>query len=381
MSDIKLCGELTCTQCYACQIACPKNCISFDESDNGFSFPHIDYQKCIGCGKCIRSCHELSSSTSANVPIKVYASWSRLKEERRNSSSGGVFSVIARTILSKGGVVYGATMNPDLDVIHISVHTNEELYRLRGSKYVQSYLGETFKLVRNDLLKGKSVLFSGTPCQVAALNTFLNQKYDNLITCDFICHGVPPQKSFDAFIKKINLPSNCTNVGFRFTEGWGFRMSYKLSGTNRLNVIWPRDAYYMRAYAKGLMFGEACYNCRYAQIERVSDITLGDFWGIGKEAPFKYSKRNGVSMLLVNTTKGQALVDSSIDLFCEERNIDEAIKGNYNLTKQSLRPPERQNYYKDSIELSVKDLTKKYNIEPSYRDYLRIIKQFIVTKI
>lgn len=350
------------------------------EKDAGFKIPIIDHSICIECGACMRACHVITSVVERSVPISNYACWTINCIDRSNSSSGGAFSVLARKCISQGGVVFGATMNEDLQVKHISIDKEQDLILLQGSKYVQSYTGDIYKTVKKELLSGRKVLFSGTPCQVAALQTFLHKRYENLITCDLVCHGVPSQKAFDNFIDKIGIRDHTNNFNFRFTEGWGFRLSRQdtalsVSAYSKKKVIYPSKAYYLRAFTKGLMFSEACYNCQYSNIRRVSDFTLADYWGLGAKIPFQYTTKKGVSCLLVNSQQGLEYLKSCTDLELVQRPLEEAIEGNHNLSHCSTRPQGRNTYYTDALKLNRKELSSKYGINSSLRDYLRLIKQ------
>ena len=377
MKEINLCGDDKCTQCYSCVISCPPKCILMIKSEAGFCVPQIDYDKCIGCGLCQRVCHQ-KSRKNKKLPLKTYAAWSKDENIRMRSSSGGAFSAIATEVIKNGGVVFGASMQ-NLKVMHIMVETIDDLKYLRGSKYVQSYIGDTYKTVKHKLIDGSQVLFVGTPCQVSGLYNFLQHKYNNLITCDFVCHGVPSQESFDIYTKKIGVNAANTNeITFRYLQGWGFQMSRCLESSNRTREkridISVKKAYYIRAFTKGLMFSQACYSCDYATVERISDITLGDFWGIGNKKPFNHSMNRGISLVLANSEKGKQLIESS-NIYTEERELLEAIEGNHNLSNVSELPNGRYTYYEDSKKLSIDELSRKYNIQPSLRDYLRPIKR------
>lgn len=377
MSKIQLCDLTKCTQCMACVNTCPKGCITMVDARDGFCIPYIDCDACAECGACMRACHEIESHVEFNQPLHTLACWTKNDNDRKKSSSGGAFSVLARKVLSIGGVVFGATMDNKLKVRHICIDKAEDIRRLQGSKYVQSYLGDTYKQVREYLKADRQVLFTGTPCQVAGLLTFLKHRYDNLITCDFVCHGVPSQKAFDIYIDKIGLKNRCCGFSFRFTKGWGFQLSYitKNRNNNVKKIIYPKKTYYLKAFTKGLMFSEACYSCLYTQPNRVSDFTMADYWGIGVDKPFNHSTKHGISLLLVNNSKSLNFLADCSDLVFEERSLKEAINGNYNLSHTSSRPLGRDSYFNDSISLSVKELCDKYDIKASFNDYLRIIKQ------
>lgn len=389
MSEIQLCGIDSCTQCYSCLSVCPKQCIAFIEGKEGFFLPHIDREKCIECGLCMKSCHQLTPARAQVTPHKTFAAWTTDAATRTKSSSGGMFSVLANYALSKGGSVYGASMGEDLKVRTIRVDKQKELNKIRGSKYVQSNMQGVNNSVKSDLSSGQFVLFTGTPCQVAGLYAFLKKNYDNLLTVDVVCHGVPSQKAFDIYCERVGLnnPEN-KEISFRYMEGWGFQMSRhlvapskdgdsKYEGTTKTKLITPRRSYYLRAFTEGLMFSETCYSCKYAQPKRVSDFTMADYWGLGTMAPFNHPTAKGVSLLLANTDKAAALMPKLKDLFVEERPLEEAVKGNGNLEHCSGRPAGRDTYFEDAMRMPIGELVKKYNIKETWKDYLRPLKRML----
>lgn len=389
MNKIKLCDKYKCTQCMACVITCPKGCIRMVDAGEGFCIPQIDSEACVECGACIRSCHRIEPVTNYTTPLHTLACWTKNDNDRKKSSSGGAFSVLARKVLNSGGVVFGATMDKDLKVKHIYIDNVKDIYLLQGSKYVQSYLGDTYKQVRDFLKNNRKVLFTGTPCQVGGLHNFLRTKYDNLITVDMVCHGVPSQKAFDIYCEKAKIKGTCDGISFRFTEGWGFRLSREvvISANNKPNAITyahkpinPKNAWYMRAFNKSLMFSEACYSCAYTHPQRVSDFTMADYWGLGVKTPFCHPTYKGVSMLLVNNAKAWEFLQDCPELFYEERTLQEAIEGNYNLSNCSKRPKGRDSFFDDMSNLDWSELMKKYGIKESPRDYMRLLKQWINSK-
>lgn len=379
MSKIELCKFDSCTQCYACLTSCPKGCISMVDSKDGFVVPEINANICVECGACMKACHIITPCFTFQKPVKTYACWTKNTADREKSSSGGAFSVIARKIISVGGIVFGACMCEDLNVRHISVEKADDIFLLQGSKYVQSYLGDTYKKVRNELISRRKVLFTGTPCQVAGLYSYLQKPYDNLFTIDFVCHGVPPQSAFDIYVKKIGLNRKYKKINFRFTKGWGYQLSIQKDINSSRVLLPPSKTYYLRAFTNGLMFSEACYSCNYARPERVSDFTMGDYWGLGIKVPFNHKTHKGVSLLLLNTERSVSFINECNDLFFEERPFKEAIEGNYNLSYTSKRPLGRNSYFEESKILSVSELSKKYKIQASTRDYLRLLKQIIIS--
>lgn len=374
----------------ACVNSCLKGCISMVDVGDGFAIPQINQNICIECGACMKACHRISSVLEYKTPLKTLACWTKRDDDRKKSSSGGAFSVLARMVLSENGVVFGATMDSNLQVKHICIDKIEDIIKLQGSKYVQSYLGDTYKQVRESLRQERLVLFTGTPCQVGGLLTFLRKKYDNLITCDMVCHGVPSQRAFDAFCERTHLKGTCQGVSFRFTAGWGFQLACELVAPTQAGdsnsthfvrrVVNPKDAWYMRAFNKGLMFNEACFSCAYTSPQRVSDFTMADYWGLGLKAPFNYPTFKGVSMLLVNNQKAWDFIKDNHSLFYEERTLDEAIEGNHNLSHNSERPAGRDSFIHDMQIMESKQLVEKYGIKESYRDYLRLLKQWVNSK-
>lgn len=382
MSKIELCDINSCTQCHACESICPKKCIAFKMAKDGFYVPVIDREVCVECGSCTKVCHQLNQTKTKRTPLHTYVAWSLDNDVRTSSSSGGVFSEIARYVFEKNGVVVGAVMNEHLKVFHTFASNMKELFAMRGSKYVQSDLTGVYAKVKDYLKDGRFILFTGTPCQVGGLYSFLKTDYENLITCDLVCHGVPSQQSFDTYCEKAGLKNKVAEVTFRYTKGWGLQMATRShlvspsqGGDYKWKNISPKKSYFLRAFTSGLMFNEACYSCHYATPQRVSDITLADYWGIGTVMPFNHSTRKGVSLLLANTEKGLDAVKKSRSLFIEERPLDEAVKGNDNLSHCSARPSGRDSYCKDAEIMSISDLSKKYGLEPTYKDYLRLLKR------
>lgn len=359
-----------CTGCMACMNACTKAAIVFQKDDEGFLQPNIDKTKCIECNLCERACPEVQKNYHYNDDAAdVYAGWNNT--DRRISSSGGAFSSIARYILGKGGVVYGAFLDEKMECKHIEVDNIEGLNKLRGSKYMQSTIGLTFKSAKKNLIGGKYVLFSGTPCQISGLLTYLGKDYDNLVTMDLICHGVPSNALFKKYIAKLENRLGYTedekilNYEFRRRDGWGFSPSISTTMSN-YRKIKGVDGLYMSAFDKAATFRKSCYQCHYTKPTRVGDFSIGDFWGLGHQGvPFKYDMSKGVSLLLVNTTKGREIMKSlGKDNFYVKRTLEEATARNHNLTKASLKPVNRSEVIKafmdDSMDLDY--IENKYHL-------------------
>lgn len=354
----------TCTGCAACLNACTHSAITMTADTEGFLIPHVDNNKCVECGLCEKVCPVISplqDKGSANP--RTYAVWS--EPDRRVSSSGGAFSAFARYILSQGGIVFGAAFDKDLHCKHIGIQGLDGLAALRGSKYVQSEIGDTFAQVRNYLRTDRKVLFCGTPCQIAGLKNFLRKPYPNLLTLDLICHGVPSDAVFHGYLKKISsrFAADVKGYEFRNRDGWGKTPSVSVCG--KFRRIYGVDALYMEAFNASAIFRKCCYQCPYSSIPRVGDCTLGDFWGIGRYGkPFKHDTMKGVSLVLANTEQGEAAIHQLSDCYIEERTLKEALIENHNLKKTSLPNRNRENVIKDFLnpQMTLKSIDAKYSL-------------------
>ncbi len=365
-----LANSETCTACMACLNACAKGAISFVQDNESFLQPQVDADRCVECHLCEKVCPEIQQEFyQHDAAGDVYAGWN--KTDRQVSSSGGAFSSIARYVLAKGGVVYGSTLDENLECKHIEVTDIAGLDKLRGSKYMQSATGTTFMAVKKHLIAGKYVLFSGTPCQVSGLYSYLKKEYPKLITMDLICHGVPSNEIFSQYVKKLknrlgqaeNL--RITNYEFRRRDGWGFSPSISTTISN-CRKIYGIDALYMSAFDRAATFRRACYQCHYATANRVGDFSIGDFWGLGHQGvPFKYDMTKGVSFLLVNSDKGRVIMtELGEDDFYVKRTLEEAAARNHNLTKVSVRPTNREQVIAAFLDenMSLDEIEKKYQL-------------------
>jgi coenzyme F420-reducing hydrogenase beta subunit len=356
-----------CTGCFACINACPKQCISTVMDSEGFWQPTIDKSRCINCNKCEAACPMMNAPTkSAKQEPTVYAAWSKDNDLLDKSSSGGMFGVFARYTIENKGVVFGAAYNDDLSVSHISAETSEELNKLHGSKYVQSFIGLTYQKAKEFLNQNRSVLFSGTPCQIAGLYQFLGKDYDNLCTCDIVCHGVPSPGVYEKYINYVQEKEGKKVVKFVMRskrKGWNPIFTPQLAfsdGSER-----KLDDAYKDPYLNGFLFDlylrKPCYTCKYAKTNRESDITLADFWGIGREIPFRHETKQGISLLIVNNEKGESLIEKCEGMFIfEERSLKEAVAGNSRLQSHTAANTLRENFYNDYSSISFEQLTNKY---------------------
>lgn len=324
-----------CTGCTACASICPQNCINMVFNDEGFLYPSIDIEKCTNCGLCEEICPLINPLTKEEFEPKAYAAYSVDEEIRLESSSGGIFSEIAKCVLDNGGCVYGAAYNDNFDVVHICVDNENELYKLRGAKYAQSDLGNTFNNIKLKLDDGKLVLFSGTPCQVAGLKAFLGNEYTNLIMVDFICHSVPSPKVWKEYVKYRASKDNDGNppikINLRSKEtGWSrYKYSNRFEYANEVANSCPNsDSIYMKLFVGGYISRKSCTDCHFKGYKRDSDITIGDFWGIWDIAP-EMDDNKGTSVVVIQTQKGESIFKKiSENLIIKNVSLEDVSKQN-----------------------------------------------------
>lgn len=346
-------NQKECCGCGACVSICPKNAISMQEDPYGFRYPKINTSLCVKCETCKRVC-AYQNKTECNRPQIGYAAVNTDEDEVKKSASGGVFAAIAHAVLAKGGKVYGAAyiFKDKVEVATVGIECVEDLPKLQGSKYVQSNTENVFKDVRNVVRTGRQVLFSGTPCQVAALNAFLGKKYENLLTIDIVCHGVPNQRLLNDYLKTLKQPDeHITELNFRDkTHGWeDFFVDYTMDCNKRKNIHCRVSSYY-EEFLKGYTYRENCYSCKFASLERPADLTIGDYWGIAKEHPelFKAEKwferkYTGISCLLINTEKGkQAIGEYKDALELIPSTVEKIIAGNGQLREPTHYSEKRE---------------------------------------
>lgn len=340
-----------CTGCRTCENICPKNCISLVENNEGFLFPYIDFEKCIKCNKCSEHClidHEFKFEDE--IKQKYYLSYNRNKNELMNSSSGGVFYVVAKNIIKNNGIVFGATMDSNMQVLHCSVQTYDELIELLGSKYVQSNVNDTYKKVKKYLLDERYVLYTGTPCQIAGLKMYLHKDYSNLYTIDILCHGVPSQKMFSSHIKWLEHRYNKKIQYFKFrnkhVSKWGdYHYCYKFTNSNKIHSGNALFDVFFKSFIKEQIFRDSCYSCKYASLHREGDFTIGDFWGVKQYYP-DIDTNDGISILIINTNKGNNLFENIKDnLVYRETKIEWVMKNNHNLSHPASKPIEREKIF------------------------------------
>lgn len=340
-----ICDKNICTGCFACFNVCPVDCISMDEDEYGFVHYMIDEDRCIDCGRCLKVCPNNNENIFSR-PQLAYAAWNNNLAIRDSCTSGGLATTISLHVISLGGIVYGASYIGNAIVKHIRVTTKPELEKLKGSKYVQSYIGDTFRRVKQDLKDKRYVAFIGTPCQIAGLKLFLNKEYENLVLIDLICHGVPSQQFLRDEIKHLSNDEIVDDISFRSNEGFNLELFRHGSLIKKVN---KNKSMYYRSFMNALTYRESCYTCLFAQNERISDLTIGDFWGLGVdyECNYLHEKNNGISVALSNTEKGISIVNKiKQELFIDERAVEEANNGNSQLRNPAIRHKNRDYFLK-----------------------------------
>ena len=321
-------SKADCSGCNACAEACPKHCIEMISDKKGFLYPKLDTAVCIDCGVCEKVCPFEEENRKLHAPHAAYAAWNKDREQYLASSSGGAAHVFSSHIIKQEGVVYACT-SEGMRIRHIRVDSLQELSKLQGSKYVQSDVRRLFGQVKADLQAGKPVLFIGTPCQVAGLKNYIKRIPEHLYLVDLICHGVPSQQMLHEHIHHILNGRSAEQLSFR--KGQLFRIELAARCGTVYSSEPHKDMYY-RAFLKGISYRESCYCCPFARKERVSDVTIGDFWGLQDAASLPLDVSEGISVLLPTSEKGKSLiVAANADMQIYERSVEEAVEGNTQL--------------------------------------------------
>lgn len=308
---IQIVDKQNCCGCGACAQICARHCILMQEDKEGFLYPTVDAFACTNCGACEKVCPVINKYQEPILKPKSYACKSKDEKLIDKSSSGGFFTVIAEYVIDNGGVVFGARFNSDWSVVHDYAETKAGLAAFRGSKYVQSVIGDNYKKVKLFLKKRRMVLFTGTPCQVSGLNHYLQRQYENLITVDFVCHSIPSPKVWRLYLKEIKKDSIITSVTFRDkSEGWNnygllihginsdkeSKASTLVQGNHHENV-------YMKAFLRNLTVRPSCLSCPARKYTAGSDIMIADCWGVNTYHP-EINNNKGMSLVLLQTDRG-----------------------------------------------------------------------------
>lgn len=378
MIDIQ--NKAKCCGCYACYNICPQNAIEMVQDENGFYYPKVIEEKCIDCGLCNKVC-PISNKTEIKNLLQVFAAYNKDEKIRAESSSGGVFTLLAEKILEKNGVVFGAKFDENFNVVHTYVEKKEDLGIFRGSKYVQSKINNTYRKAEEFLKKGRIVLFTGTPCQIEGLKKYLRKEYDNLYTQDLICHGVPSEKVNEKYLKYMEEKNNSKieKINHRSKmNSWKDYNNKIVFKNKKIYMESHNKDLYMQAFLKNTSLREACYKCVFKKKNRICDITLADFWGVDDILP-EMDDDKGTSLVFVNSDKGQKLFkEIQENLIVKKIDFERAIAFNKSMLESATPDKNRDKFFKNLDKLEFDKLIKKYTFQRSLlRRILGKCKRFI----
>lgn len=358
-----LCDSLLCTGCAACSNSCPKDAIQMTASNDGFLRPVVIEESCVECLACEKACPVLNPVKLRNQEEpNVFACWNKDSKVRAESSSGGAFSALATSIFAQGGYVAGAVYNKNMEVGHQLCHSMDDLNHLRGSKYVQSTIGNVYREIKKELIAGNLVLFVGTPCQVAGIRSYLKRDYENLYCCDFICHGTPSPLLFKKYLHWVEDAKQIKIQSFNFRhKRSGWYDAIRVANDNYC-MKGKFDAYFF-GFNRDISLRESCYCCPVVGLPRTGDITIADYWGFGMIYKSKALDEisDGISLVMANNAKGRSLFDNAKPyLHWQQGRLDEALSRNQPMIRASHRPKERDTFYSDMDALGFEELRKKY---------------------
>lgn len=344
-----------CCGCSACYSICAKHAITMKPDEEGFLYPEIDQASCVDCGRCTQICPVMYEGNykESGTP-RFYVARHKLPEVLQQSTSGGAFTAISDAILRKKGVIYGADYDEGFHVLHKRAETTKQRNRMRISKYVQSDMGDTYTQIKVDLKAGRTVLFTGTPCQAAGLRGFMGNSplTDRLYVCDLICHSIPSPLIWEEYKSLLERENGGKLVSVQFRSkkhGWSRENSKKgiLFATDRNCEIQEDDRFYQLFFKGGAITRPSCSQCRFADINRASDLTIADYWGIEKYSP-EWFDPLGVSVILVNSSKGNDFFDQCRqDMLVEERPKEESLNEQKRLHEPSKFPENRSLFWEN----------------------------------
>ncbi len=337
---MQICEVKECVGCFACKSTCHVGAIHIIEDRLGRRIPEVDDAKCIQCGACQRVC-PVNTDTGFQEPINCYAVQTINTDDKKNCSSGGVSTGIARDVIRRGGIVFGASYLKGFELVMCEATSEEDIIKFRGSKYVNCANGDSYSRVKELLEGGHEVLYVGVPCQIAGLKSYLGNGYDRLYLIDIICHGTPPFRYLKEYCEEKFGSDNVEKVEFR--GEFDFSLSVFLKG-GRIERYKVYDDLYFWGFMESLFYRENCYSCKYAQRQRQGNLTIGDFWGLDRQS-LKQSMKGKISVVLVNDEVGDALLGNVQESFLmEERAISEAVEGNLQLRRPSHRHANRNKF-------------------------------------
>lgn len=352
-----------CCGCSTCAQRCPRGCIEMVFDDEGFQYPRINKAQCVNCGICERVCPIINKVSNNNTELKkVYIAYADSDVVRMSSSSGGIFTLLAEKCIEEGGAVCGAAFNNSFDVYHTIVEKKQDIAKLQGSKYIQSKIENVFKDVKEKLEKGQEIIFSGTPCQVIGLKTYLQKDYANLLTVDILCHGVPSVKLWKKYLAEQEQAHGSTmqQAFFRHKKyGWKtYSVLLEFSNNTTYERIFTEDPF-MQMFLSNISLRPSCYNCHFKGIPHPSDITLGDCWGVERHSP-EMDDNKGTSVVLLNTDRGvQKFGQIYPNIKCKTSSLDDAIPSDSESRRSVREHPNRKAFFKNIDKKNINEL-KKY---------------------
>lgn len=375
-----------CCGCGACVQVCPTYALSMKMDDKGFWYPKLNAIKCINCSKCSLVCdfkkRNQGDNTENNV-VNAYSYMSSEMEVLKNSTSGGAFTAISNYVLKNNGIVIGVVEDKDLKIKHVITDNYEERDKMRGSKYVQSYVADLFDEIKKNIDQERMVLFTGTPCQIAALYSYLGNRYRDsefLFTCDNICHGVTSPlllQEFHGYIE-TKMRKKLKKHIFRYKPAGWDHIECLIYEDGQIDYKSAYSQLYKYIFDRNLGHRSSCFNCKYTSLNRQGDITLGDFWGISENAT-DIEKQNGVSLILVNSKKGKSIIQrASLEGKLKEVNIESACKRQPHLSCPPKKADDYDDFWKFVISDDFKAAVVKYVYNPDFAEFKRKIKCFIM---
>lgn len=377
-------SQKDCCGCAACANICPKQCVAMQPDEQGFMRPMYDPQSCIECGLCRKACPILSDKAQGVTPT-IVACKNRHDQVRAASSSGGVFTAIAEQVLDKGGVVYGAALSADLEVEHRRVASRDELALLRGSKYVQSRTGSCYQQVKEDLKQGIGVLYSGTPCQIGGLRSYLGKEYENLVCVEVVCHGVPSPAIFRHYINSLENTAEARVISFNFrdkSESWQrYSLSARFDNGKEIRQRGAENPY-QRGFIADLYTRPSCTACQFKSFASGADLTLGDFWGSGIFGA-EYNDDRGISLVCINSTKGRkAFEAATAELFdIRPSTLEDATRFNPCLIRSVTAHPKSARFWREYKQTDFELLINKLLHVPAWKQFIKCLPAYAKTGV
>ena len=373
-----LAPKVSCTGCAACVSACPIGCIRMVEDKEGFLQPIIDKKTCIKCHKCERTCPILNKEViQRDAETKAYAAVNKDETIREKSSSGGVFHTLANWTIERGGVVFGARFDDNWEVMHDYAETMEGVVPFMGSKYVQSRIGDTYKRAKFFLEQGRWVLFSGTPCQLGGLRTFLGKEYERLIQVDVICHGTPSPLVWRSYLNDFHSDGKILSVNFRDKEEGWLHFQNVIKTTNTTIREHQIENPFFRGFLKNVYLRKSCYDCQFRTYHRNSDITMADYWGVNELCPEMFDDK-GTSIVFVHTAKGEMVLsglNNVLELLPQTKY--NATKCNPSMDRENPVALKRQRYFRIFRLTSFKKAIFVIDKDDLFKRGLRKVRKFI----